>query len=321
MSDAAAGGSMAKVAPSNPLVESILSLQFPLKSYLESMQAAFAATNPRAELPELQKIAQRRAELLALSDDELQRLYAELTAQQKRQAEAREAALEAARFYNQPQAQPNFAFWLNADFWTFDDALALLLGKNPKVVTWDAVNDAINPKGFFKAAPARSKFLTAYTNLRDLALRSEVMTSGPRLKPVEVATWARQRVGLQLPEPLLALLQRTDEHTQPRSAPPAAATAQATTEADTLRERTVHSTRALRRDALTPAIEEAQTTCRTDPYDVAAVWATLLVMAEKKIPPLIGATEDGLQYLDQGQAATLTRRALAKRLARAKERG
>jgi hypothetical protein len=76
----------------------------------------------------------------------------------------------------------------------------------------------------------------------------------------------------------------------------------------------IHSTKT-RRDALTPVIERAQQQCN-DPKDTAAVWAALQVLAEKKAAPLIGATEDGLQYLKNGGAAILNRDALRKRLGR-----
>lgn len=324
MPNAATGGSVAQVIKANPLVESILALEVPNKQLWDSMQVVWATSaKPFAEPPESQKLKVRRAELLALPHAELQSLHAELRAKQKRQEEAHAAAVEAARFYNQPQAQPNFAFWLKADFWPFDDAIALLLGKNPKVVTWQAVDAAVNPKGFFKPAPVRSNFLTSYMTLRDLALRSDVMTSGPKLRPVDVATWAMRRLGLTLPEPLRALV--SPDHAQQQSAlaapanpvvPPSATHAGDTTaKANAI----VHSTKALRRDALAPVIEQAQAGC-ADPFDVAAVWARLQVMAEQRVPPLIGSTEEGLQYLDQGDAAILNRKALSKRLARAKGR-
>lgn len=75
-----------------------------------------------------------------------------------------------------------------------------------------------------------------------------------------------------------------------------------------------HSTKT-RRNGLTPVIEQAQRACK-DRTDTAEVWATLQVLAEKKTPPLIGATEAGLQYLKHGCAEIFTRDALRKRLAR-----
>ena len=75
-----------------------------------------------------------------------------------------------------------------------------------------------------------------------------------------------------------------------------------------------HSTRA-RRDTLTPVIELAQSKCR-NPKDTAEVWAVLLVLAEKKQPPLIGVTEEGLQYYEAGEAAIFKRKSLGARLTR-----
>lgn len=76
----------------------------------------------------------------------------------------------------------------------------------------------------------------------------------------------------------------------------------------------VHSTKA-RRDTLTPVIELAQTKCR-NPKDSAEVWAVLLVLADNKHAPLIGATEEGLQYLKGGTAEIFKRSSLGKRLSR-----
>lgn len=74
-----------------------------------------------------------------------------------------------------------------------------------------------------------------------------------------------------------------------------------------------HSTKAPRRYNLTPVIELAQSKCR-NPTDTAEVWAQLQVLAENKTAPLIGATDDGLQYLNKGIAAIFKRDALNKRL-------
>ena len=79
--------------------------------------------------------------------------------------------------------------------------------------------------------------------------------------------------------------------------------------------RTVINSTKARRDTLTPVIEQAQKQC-TDPSDTAAVWAALLVLAEKKTAPLIGATEEGLQYLKGGTAEIFKRKSLGQRLAR-----
>lgn len=72
----------------------------------------------------------------------------------------------------------------------------------------------------------------------------------------------------------------------------------ATAPADGAMTSRIHSTRQTsRRDVLTPVIEYAQSLCKA-PSDVAEVWAQLLVLAQRKYPPLLGSTEDGLQVLD-----------------------
>ena len=74
-----------------------------------------------------------------------------------------------------------------------------------------------------------------------------------------------------------------------------------------------HTTKGERRRTLQPEIEHAQSLCKNE-WDSAAVWGALQKMAESKYGQLIGATEDGLQYLESGDAKIFTRDALGKRL-------
>ena len=80
-----------------------------------------------------------------------------------------------------------------------------------------------------------------------------------------------------------------------------------------------HTTKGVRRQTLAPEIEHAQSLCK-DPWDTAEVWGALQKMAEEKHGQLLGATEDGLQYLKNGEAVIFTRDALQKRLKRAWEK-
>lgn len=78
-----------------------------------------------------------------------------------------------------------------------------------------------------------------------------------------------------------------------------------------------HSTK-LRRHTLDPVIEMAQSQCR-NPFDVAEVWAALSVLADKKHGPLLGATEDGIQWLKDGDVAFYSKRNLSDKLRRQKK--
>lgn len=76
--------------------------------------------------------------------------------------------------------------------------------------------------------------------------------------------------------------------------------------------------KARRRNLMTPLIEAAQHQC-ADPLDVPAVFAVLRRWAREKVPrvPLVGATEDGLQWLDdEDELRNLSRKSLGDRLRR-----
>lgn len=73
------------------------------------------------------------------------------------------------------------------------------------------------------------------------------------------------------------------------------------------------STKLKRRNILTPLIELAQASCKNK-TDTAEVWAALQPLAQQKKAPLIGATEDGLQYLKNGECKIFKRDSLRKRL-------
>lgn len=318
------------------LVEWILKTEFPGRELFDQFQAMMEAIckvkgqkYTRPTYPEQVAFEARRAKLLAVSVDQLrrhvealrlQKAQADQIAEAERQRRREVAATEKEqrRFYNRPEAQPNFRTWAQVEHWTPEEALALLMGREPKVVTSSAVRNEI---AFSKMplGPPMSQFLTDYERLRLIAERAPAM-KGPQLRPHEVVLWAAQLLDFEPPAPLVAALVEVLQARKSRAAPPTLPTHSLHPVVGPKKtDRTVHTTKALRRDALTPVIEVAQAAC-ANPFDAAAVWAQLLVMAEKKAPPLIGSTEEGIQYLDQGEAAILTRNAFAKRLARSKNR-
>lgn len=74
-----------------------------------------------------------------------------------------------------------------------------------------------------------------------------------------------------------------------------------------------------RRNLLTPLIETAQRDTG-EPFDTPAIWANLCTMAEQKIKPLLGQSEDGIKWLDgEDNAQFLTLKMLRDRLGRQKK--
>jgi hypothetical protein len=98
------------------------------------------------------------------------------------------------------------------DYWNFDEALALLLGKDPRVLTRAAVKRELTP-GFSLLSlsqPERpkSEFLRRYEDLRSVAERATAMKPA-QLRPVDVVLWAGHSGAITPPDELVqALLAR-----------------------------------------------------------------------------------------------------------------
>lgn len=152
--------------------------------------------NPgRARLPgptaeTRQALASYRAELAALTPEELiarynaeqQRNYDEIVA--KAEKEERE------RFFNQPHVAANFVHWSKMAHWNLDEAIALSFGKAPESVNWPVISKYLS----------LSRFAVEYAQRRELAMRA--------------AHW-RQLYDPVLPGIFLAWAKRTDVSVPP----------------------------------------------------------------------------------------------------------
>lgn len=196
------------------VVEAILDLEIPLWRVLRGLESAARQISgkPADQIAQMDQIAAREAELNALAIDQLKNRLAH-----GQQAKAR--ADEARRFYNAPQAQARFDYWLAMDFWTLDEAVTLLLGKNPQVVNPASIEkDLEKPKGFFGgAALPPTRFTNIFKGLRLKAQRSVPMTHAEHLTPLEVAQWGKSVLGSDLPAPLAVLLANTPRTELPAS--------------------------------------------------------------------------------------------------------
>jgi len=138
------------------------------------------------------------------SNEELAALY-ELE-QRKQQEEIRLAAEKRERelFYNQPHATATFAtyeYYAKLATWTLDEAVTLILGKNPKVVTLERVRQEL---GLFQV----SQFSVIYSDLREMAQRATLVKQlyDPVL-PSFFLAWARRKE-LVIPPELFSLVEK-----------------------------------------------------------------------------------------------------------------
>lgn len=146
----------------------------------------------------LQEIEAYRADLKSKSVDDLLALYQQEQAKEAQALQAKADREERQRFFNQPSAKADFGHWSKAAHWTLDEAIALALGKNPQVVTWDRVKELTNI----------SPFAQHYAQIRDLAQRAKVWNQlyDPVLPSIFLA-WAR-RSDIDIPQELLEQVEK-----------------------------------------------------------------------------------------------------------------
>lgn len=100
-------------------------------------------------------------ELMHKTDCELRNIYVEYKKYDVEFLDAYEEHQEKVRFFNQPECDADFDYWSKQAYWSIDEAIALLFGKNPEKVTWD------NIKCFLPV----SAFVKKFNELRVLAKR------------------------------------------------------------------------------------------------------------------------------------------------------
>ena len=120
-----------------------------------------------------------RTELQGLEEEELLAL-----AYQEREKEARELedVEEQSRSFNQPNANADFEYWAKFPLWTLDEAVALTLGKDPRVVTWPRIEE------YAETSP----FAARFDNLRRLVHRAkEAEQLTDLVSPADYIFWAK----------------------------------------------------------------------------------------------------------------------------------
>jgi hypothetical protein len=185
----------------NAAIEEILRLRHPRMQFAEGLYAisqAFKAETPPLEpLPAVQK---DRDNLLGLGHAEL----AEVLAQER-------ATFERRQFYNYAISPSELAHWARLDAWTREEAVALLLGRDPANVNWEKI----------KSRLLQSAFVKLYQRVLQMVERATALQTGERLDPVAVLTWG-QEAGLKPPSQLVEQVeQRTGKSTRkPELLPP-----------------------------------------------------------------------------------------------------
>ena len=159
-------------------------------------------TVPLTPPEDLEEIEKYRKELLSMPEENRKKLLKKELAKEKRELKKKAADDEAKRFFNHPSADADFEHWSKASYWTLDEAVALIHGKDPKAVTWEQIKD-------FSCWPL-SPFIEKYKNNYDLVIRAKNFNQlKDRTPPGKFLSWA-QRSGFEIPEELLSLVQERE---------------------------------------------------------------------------------------------------------------
>lgn len=169
-------------------------LEFPPS--LTSGRGGSAAASPELR----QALADYRAELAALSPEELVARYDAEKQREFGQLVAKAEKEERERFFNQPHVAADFVHWSKMAHWTIDEAVALSFGKAPEFVHWQAVSKYLQ----------LSPFAVGYQRRRELAIRSVQWKQlyDPVLPTIFLA-WAK-RVEIDVPAALIQEVAKRD---------------------------------------------------------------------------------------------------------------
>lgn len=170
------------------------------------------------EFAPIAKLATARAHLLAEPEAVIELLAKESQARidsrvaqqaQERRAKhvQKQAETEAGRFYNLPSADAEFTHWLKMGYWTPEESTALLLGKDPSVVSTATLTAELSKgTGLLQLGdrPPRTEFHRRYDRLLQQVTRADGLR-GVELKPSAVVNWATRTAAVVVPEALRLL--------------------------------------------------------------------------------------------------------------------
>lgn len=151
----------------------------------------------------MEELSQKTPEEINLLYNQEQRQEAE---NHRLRLQEQERLRQARLFFNQPEAKADFNYWGKMPSWTTDEAVALLLDKDPRVVNWGN----ISPHATSMHKKPES-FAKEYQDLRDLLIRKYGTNQHTVIAPSELIEWANS-VALKAPEELQEMvLERGDQ--------------------------------------------------------------------------------------------------------------
>jgi hypothetical protein len=138
-------------------------------------------------------------ELLAMPPGTIANLFALEKARFLEQLATAADLRDKTRFFSEPFAEADFDYWSKISYWTADEAVALSLGKEPRIVSWPLLEAMVN----------ESIFVVDYRARLELVARAvEVGHIAPKTAPFHFLAWA-ERTRFSVPSGLVAAVVAT----------------------------------------------------------------------------------------------------------------
>ena len=181
----------------NP-IQYLINEKFPeLVAFRRSATSNRSKIEEQNRLQTVEKVAVFRDALNKKPSAEIAKLVEEAQNREAKKYQKMLEKWEAEASYNQPNAEADFAYWSRISYWTLDESVALSMGKNPKIVTWEKL----------KGVNYHSPFVTKYAEKREAILRAKTMGQlWDTTAPAVFMAWAA-RTRFEMPPDLVMQVQ------------------------------------------------------------------------------------------------------------------
>jgi len=107
-------------------------------------------------------------ELEKKTDLELRHIYLQFKRDDAAFLQKYEKNEQKKRFFNQSASNADFTYWSKHAYWSIDEGIALVLGKDPRKVTWEQVKPYLSASPFAKKFNELKELARRYVNCKEL---------------------------------------------------------------------------------------------------------------------------------------------------------
>jgi len=152
-------------------------------------------------------------ELRLKTKNEIEIMVATEKAKENLEKQKKADKVERERFFHQPEAMAEFEYWAKMPYWKIEEAIALILGKNPEVVSWKTIHEEAERYKKHLGFYPTSHFVAKYSKIRELASRAvRLKQLTDPIQPADFLSWVLDNEITAMPEELFRQVQVRKVH-------------------------------------------------------------------------------------------------------------